>query len=114
MNDKSYTQKAIEAVRGIPGSARRVWLWEFPESDLAAHQALPDVAQVETHGDYLARLAGLQADLEGRGAIVVRVKFPVAVMLAELQKRGWPNDVQHRAEVTAELGIKQEAAYRVD
>ena len=38
MTDKSYAQKAVEAVRGIPNNARWVYLWEFPESDLAAHQ----------------------------------------------------------------------------
>ncbi|MHB9044345.1 MAG: hypothetical protein ACYC35_00245 [Pirellulales bacterium] len=107
MTDKSYAQKAVEAVRGIPNNARRVYLWEFPEADLAAHQALPDTPRMKTYGDYLAAIAALQADLERRGSIVVRVKFSVATMLAELQERGWLNDVKHRAGVTGELGAKQ-------
>ena len=107
MTDKSYAQKAVEAVRGIPNNARRVYLWEFPEADLAAHQALPDTPRMKTYGDYLAAIAALQADLERRGSIVVRAKFSVATMLAELQERGWPNDVKHRAGVTGELGAKQ-------
>jgi hypothetical protein len=107
VTDKSYAQKAVEAVRGIPNNARRVYLWEFPEADLAAHQALPDTPRMKTYGDYLAAIAALQADLERRGSIVVRVKFSVATMLAELQERGWLNDVKHRAGVTGELGAKQ-------
>ena len=107
MTDKSYAQKAVEAVRGIPNNARRVYLWEFPEADLAAHQALPDTPRMKTHDDYLAAIAALQADLERRGSIVVRVKFSIATMLAELQERGWLNDVKHRAGVTGELGAKQ-------
>ena len=107
MTDKSYAQKAVEAVRGIPNNARRVYLWEFPEADLAAHQALPDTPHMKTYGDYLAAIAALQADLERRGSIVVRVKFSIATMLAELQERGWLNDVKHRAGVTGELGAKQ-------
>jgi hypothetical protein len=107
VTDKSYAQKAVEAVRGIPNNARRVYLWEFPEADLAAHQALPDTPRMKTYGDYLAAIAALQADLERRGSIVVRAKFSVATMLAELQERGWPNDVKHRAGVTGELGAKQ-------
>ena len=107
MTDKSYAQKAVEAVRGIPNNARRVYLWEFPEADLAAHQALPDTPRMKTYGDYLAAIAALQADLERRGSIVVRVKFSIATMLAELQERGWLNDVKHRAGVTGELGAKQ-------
>ena len=106
MTDKSYAQKAVEAVRGIPNNARRVYLWEFPEADLAAHQALPDTPRMKTYGDYLAVLAAMQADLEGRGARVVRVKMPVATMLAELEKHGWPNDTKHRSGVTGELGAK--------
>jgi hypothetical protein len=62
---------------------------------------------MKTYGDYLAAIAALQADLERRGSIVVRAKFSVATMLAELQERGWPNDVKHRAGVTGELGAKQ-------
>jgi len=107
VTDKSYAQKAVEAVRGIPNNARRVYLWEFPEADLAAHQALPDTPRMKTYGDYLAAIAALQADLERRGSIVVRVKFSIATMLAELQERGWLNDVKHRAGVTGELGAKQ-------
>lgn len=110
MTDKSYVQKAVEAVRGIPNNARRVYLWEFPEADLAAHQAMPDTPRMKTYGDYLAAIAAMQADLEGRGGVVVRVKFSVATMLAELKKHGWPNDVKHRAGVTNELGAKQTTA----
>ena len=108
MDEKSYVQKAIEAARGIPDNARRVWLWEFPEADLAAYLAMPDTPRIKTYGDYLAALAALQADLEGRGLIVVRVRFPVATVLAELERHGWPNNTQHRAKVTAELGVRQE------
>ncbi len=107
MADKSYTQKALEDSRAIPNDARRVWLWEFPESDFAAHQAMPETPRLATYGDYLGALAALQADLERRDMIVVRVKFSVSAMLAELEKHGWPNDVQHRAKVTGEFGNMQ-------
>jgi hypothetical protein len=105
--NKSYTQKAIEAVRGIPHDARRAYLWEFPPEDLEAYQAMPDVPQLKDHDDYLARIAGIQADLEHRGIRVFRVRFSAATMLAELEKHGWPNDTQHRTKVTGELGAKQ-------
>ena len=105
--NKSYAQKVIEAVRGIPHDAEqaaKVCLWEFPESDLAAYQAMPDTPRLKSYGDYLAVLAAMQADLEGKGARVVRVKIPVATMLVELEKHNWPNDTEHRAGVTGELG----------
>lgn len=103
-----YVQKIVEASRGIPSNARRVYLWEFPEGDLAAHQAMPDTPRIKTYGDYLAAIAALQADLERQGSIVVRVRFPVVTMLSELDKHGWPNDAQHRLKVTGELGARQE------
>ena len=105
--NKSYAQKAIEAVRGIrpdPREAEKACLWEFPESDFAAYQAMPDVPRLKSHGDYLAVIAAMQADLEGKGVRVVRVKMPVATMLAELEKHNWPNDTAHRSGVTGELG----------
>ena len=105
--NKSYTQKAIEAVREIPHDARRAYLWEFPPEDLEAYQAMPDVPKLKNHADYLARIAGIQADLEHRGIRVFRVRFSVATMLAELEKHGWPNDTKHRSGVTGELGAKQ-------
>ena len=107
--NKSYAQKAIEAVRGIPHDAKqaaKVCLWEFPPEDFEAHQAMPDTPRLKSYDDYLAVLAAMQADLEGRGARVVRVKMPVATMLAELEKHGWPNDTKHRSGVTGELGAK--------
>ena len=70
--NKSYAQKAIEAVRGIPHDAKqaaKVCLWEFPESDLAAYQAMPDTPRLKSYGDYLAVLAAMQADLEGKGRV---------------------------------------------
>ena len=103
-----YTQKAINAIRDIPPDARRVYLWEFPESDFAAYQAMPDTPQLKSYGDYLAVLAAMQADLERRDSRVIRVRFPVATMLAELERHGWPNDVPHRTRVTGEQGAKQD------
>lgn len=108
MTDKSYAQKAVEAVRDIPHDARRVYLWEVPEGDFAAYQAMPDTPRLESHGHYLAAIAAMQADLEGRGTRVIRVQFSVATMLAELEKHNWPNDIKHRAGVTGELGAKQQ------
>ena len=66
MTEKSYAQKAVEAVRGIPHDAGRVFLWEFPESDFAAYLAMPDTPRLESHGQYLAVIAAMQADLERR------------------------------------------------
>lgn len=97
----------IEAVRGIPHDAKqaaKACLWEFPESDFAAYQAMPDVPRLESYGQYLAVIAAMQADLERQGAHVARVQIPVATMLAELEKHNWPNDTEHRAGVTGELG----------
>ncbi len=105
--NKSYAQKVIEAVRGIPHDAKqaaKACLWEFPESDFAAYQAMPDVPRLKSYGDYLAVIAAMQADLERQGTCVVRVQIPVATMLAELEKHHWPNDTEHRAGVTGELG----------
>ena len=65
--DKSYAQKAVEAVRDIPHDARRVYLWEFPPEDFEAYQAMPDTPRLKSHGHYLAVIAAMQADLEGRG-----------------------------------------------
>ena len=102
--NKSYAQKAIEAVRDIPHDAELACLWEFPEGDFAAHQTMPDTPRLKSYGDYLAVLAAIQADVERRGIRVVRVKIPVATMLAELEKHNWPNDLPHRARVTTQLG----------
>ena len=69
--NKSYAQKAIEAVRDIPcdaGQAAKVCLWEYPPEDFEAHQAMPDTPRLKSYDDYLAVLAAMQADLEGRGA----------------------------------------------
>ena len=107
MTDKSYAQKAVEAVRGIPHDAGRVFLWEFPESDFAAYLAMPDTPRLESHGQYLAVIAAMQADLERQGTRVVRVQMTVATMLAELEKHGWPNDTKHRTQVTGEQGANQ-------
>ncbi len=107
MTDKSYAQKAVEAVRDIPNDAGRVFLWEFPESDFAAYLAMPDTPRLESHGQYLAVIAAMQADLERQGICVVRVKMTVATMLAELERHGWPNDTKHRTKVTGEQGANQ-------
>ena len=106
--DKSYVQKAIDAIGDISQDARRVYLWEFPPEDVEAYRAMPDTPRLESHGQYRTVLVAMQADLERRGTRVVRVHFPVATMLAELEKRNWPNDTKHRAEVTGELGAKQQ------
>lgn len=104
----NYAQKAIDAIRDVPHDARRVYLWEFPECDFEAYQAMPDTPQLKSCGDYLAVLAAMQSDLERRGTRVVRVHFPVTTMLAELEKHEWPNDVPHRTRVTGELGARQD------
>jgi hypothetical protein len=103
-----YAQKAIDAIHDVPHDARRVYLWEFPDCDFAAYQAMPDVPQLKSYSDYLAVLAAMQADLEQQGTRVIRVRFPVATMLAELEGHGWPNDVPHRTRVTGELGARQD------
>ena len=96
----SYTKKAIDT---IPQDAARVYLWEFPEEDFAAYLAMPDTPRLESHDHYLAAIAAIQADVEQRGTRVVRLRVPVATMLAELENRNWPNDAQHRAMVIGEL-----------
>lgn len=98
----SYAKRAIDKIREI--DARRVYLWEVAKSDYPAYLAMPDTPHLESHGRYLAVLAALQADVERKGTIVVRVKLPVAAMLGELARRGWPNDSKHRAKVIGELG----------
>jgi len=106
VTEKSYAQKAVEAVRDVPHDARRVYLWELPPEDFEAYQAMPDTPRLKSHGHYLAVLAAMQADLEGRGTRVVRVQMTLATMLAELARHNWPNDTKHRAGVTGESGAK--------
>jgi len=102
----SYAQKAINEIRSLPQDAMRVYLWEFPEEDFAAYLAMPDTPRLESHGDYLAVVAAIQADLEGRGTQVRRGRMPVATMIAELEKHNWPNGVQHRTKVIGLLGTQ--------
>jgi hypothetical protein len=102
-----YAKKAIDKVREI--DARRVFLWEVQPDDYAAYLAMPDTPKLESHGHYLAVLAALQADMERKGTQVVRVRVPVATMVAELGKRNWPNDSKHRAKVIGELGATPSA-----
>ena len=104
--NKTYAQKAVEAVRDIPHDGKTACLWEFPEEDFAAHQAMPDTPQLESYGDYLAVLAALQADMERRGVQVIRARFSVTTMLSELKRHNWPNDLPHRARVTTEQGVR--------
>lgn len=100
----SYAQKAIDTIRELPQEADGILLWEFPEEDFAAYLAMPDTPPLESHGHYLAVLAAIQADVERTGRLVRRVRVPVATVVAELARHGWPNDTQHRAKAIGELG----------
>lgn len=102
----SYAQKAINTIRTLPNEADGILLWEIPEEDFAAYKAMPDVPPMESHGDYLAALAAIQADVERTGRIAHRVRFPVATVIAELEKRDWPNNCQHRARVLGLLAAQ--------
>ncbi len=105
--DKTYAQNAIQAIRALPRQADGVILWEYPEQDLAAYLTMPDTRAFKTYGDYLAVIAAIQADIERQGKIVVRVKATVADVVAELGKRGLPNNNQNRAAVLGLLASKQ-------
>jgi len=98
-----YAQKAIGTRRELPQEANGIFLWEFPEEDFAAYLAMPDTPPLESYGHYLAVLATIQADVEKTGRLVRRVRVPVATVVAELARHGWPNDTQHRAMVIGEL-----------
>jgi hypothetical protein len=100
----SYPKKAIDKVRELPQEADGVFLWEVSENDFAAYLAMPDTPRLESHGHYLALVAAIQADVGRSGKRVVRVRIPVATMMAELKKHNWPNDTKHRAKVIGELG----------
>ena len=65
---------------------------------------MPDTPPLKSHGDYQALLAAVQADLERRGAEVVRVRMPVSRVVEELQGHDWPNDSRHRTNVIGRLG----------
>ena len=85
-----------------------VWKFALPFRqqllDFAAYLAMPDTPRLESHGHYLALVAAIQADVERSGKRVMRVRIPVATMIAELGKHGWPNDTKHRAKVIGLLG----------
>ncbi len=103
----NYAQKAITVIRTLPGDAKTVKLWQFPEEDFDAWRAMPETPKLESYGEYLAVLSAIQADIEGRGMIVTRMDIPVAMMIDELTHHGWPNDTQHRAKVLGLLGACQ-------
>lgn len=65
---------------------------------------MPDTPRLESHGHYLAVITALQAGVERKGTQIVRVRVPVATMIAELAQRDWPNDTKRRAKVMGELG----------
>ena len=100
----SYAKKAIDAIRDLPQQADGVFLWEVSEGDFAAYLAMPDTPRLESHGHYLALVAAIQADVERSGKRIMRVQFPVATMIAELEKHNWPNDTKHRAKIIGLLG----------
>jgi hypothetical protein len=99
----NYTQKSIEKLRDLPQQACAL-LWVFPEEDFLAYEAIPDTPAINFYGDYLALIAALQADVEQTGKVVRQVQIPVASMIAELKKYGWPNDPKHRTKVIGLLG----------
>lgn len=96
----SYAKQAIDTIRE---RADGILLWEFPEEDFAAYLAMPDTPPLESYGHYLAAIAAIQANVERTGRLVRRVRTSVATMIAELKRRNWPNDTQHRAMVIGEL-----------
>jgi hypothetical protein len=101
----SYIQKSIGKIRELPQQSCAL-LWMFPEEDFPAYKAMPDTPTMNTYNDYLALLAAIQADVERTGKVVRRMQIPVAMMLAELEKHGWPNDVKHRTKVIGLLGYR--------
>ncbi len=101
-----YIQKAINTIRELPSAADGILLWEFPEQDLDAYRTMPDTRAFKTYGEYLAAMAALQADIERRGKIVLRVKLPVADVVAELARLGLTNNNQNRAQVVTLLAQK--------
>ena len=99
----NYAQKAVNAIRGLPDQADGVVLWEVPVADFTAWRAMPDTPTLQSHGDYLAALAAIQA----AGKNVRRVRLPVADVFAALEKNNWSNDTKHRAKVIGLLGAEQ-------
>ncbi len=88
----------------MPQDASCAYLWQFPESGFDQWRAMPDTPALESYGDYLAVIAALQADIERKGTEVRRVRMSVIAMIAELENRGFPNDVQHRTRIIGLLG----------
>jgi len=87
----------------MSGEPEAIVLWEFPAADFAGWCDLVGEPEVATHAEYLALLAAVQADQERQGRRVLRARFPVARMRAELAARAWPNTPDHRAAVTGLL-----------
>ncbi len=79
----------------------RIALWEFPAADFPDWLALVGESDCRSYADYLAMLAAVQADQEGKGIEVVRVKMTVAQMRAGLAERGLNNTAANRATITA-------------
>jgi uncharacterized protein YlaN (UPF0358 family) len=104
---KSYAQKAVETIRELPQAGEGILLWEFPAVDFSAWRAMPDTPALKSYGEYLAVVAAVQADVEQKGKIVVRVKLPVADVIAELTRQGLENNNQNRAKVLGLLASKQ-------
>lgn len=74
--------------------------WTFPKADFALW--CEHCQGSGSWQEYRERLVAVIADQERQGRKVETVEIPVMAMLAELEKRGWPNDTQHRALIAAE------------
>ena len=70
---------------------------------VAAGQAIgyAGAPALNSYDDYLALVAAVQADVERVSKRVVRV--PVATMIAELEKHGWPGSVSGNSLVSEPL-----------
>lgn len=77
-------------------------LWVFPAADFAAWLRMVGSAQVESHADYMAMIAAVQADQERQGFRVERVGMRVASMASALAARNLPNTPDNRALIVAE------------
>jgi hypothetical protein len=79
----------------------QIAIWEFPARDFAAWQRLVGDSRCRSRAEYLTLLASVEADQERQGMHVVRARFTVAEMRAELAARGVANTPDNRATITA-------------